>query len=329
MELAKRFLGSRLDKTLLHFASGSEVAPDRIKPRLEVVESGTAACDLFRVASMTWSVPVSQGYGRRMRFLVWDEAVHKLIGIMALGDPVFNLAVRDEFIGWNTEQRSSRLVNVMDAYVLGAVPPYSFMLGGKLIASLLRTTEIRDIFHARYGSTRGLISKKRKRANLVLITTTSVFGRSSIYNRVALDGVQYLTPLGYTNGYGHFHVDGNLFADIREYLEWRGHPYAADYRFGKGPSWKFRAIRAALELLGIDRDLMQHGLRRQVFVCQLARNTKEVLQKGIAADYSDLFPVSKVSELAIERWLSPRAQRRPEFTAWNRESIRGLLQLDR
>ena len=35
------------------------------------------------------------GFGRRLRFLVWDDSNGKLIGILAIGDPVFNLSVRD------------------------------------------------------------------------------------------------------------------------------------------------------------------------------------------------------------------------------------------
>ena len=71
-----------------------------------------------------------------MRFLVWDTENGKLIGILALGDPVFNLSARDHHIGWTSTQRKKRLVGVMDAYVLGAVPPYSSLLCGKLIACL-------------------------------------------------------------------------------------------------------------------------------------------------------------------------------------------------
>src|SRR5262249_41111946 len=69
--------------------------------------------------------------GRRLRYLVWDANNDKLIGIMALGDPVFNLKVRDELIGWDIKDRGKRLVNVLDAYVLGAVPPYNMLLGGQ------------------------------------------------------------------------------------------------------------------------------------------------------------------------------------------------------
>ena len=32
-----------------------------------------------------------------------------------------------------------------------------------------------------------------------------------------------------------------------------------------------------------------------------------------------------VSNLAVERWMLPRSERRPEFKLWNRENIEALL----
>ena len=46
-----------------HFAQGTEIDPKRIAPRLELIKGGTWQSDLFRLASLTWSVPISQGYG--------------------------------------------------------------------------------------------------------------------------------------------------------------------------------------------------------------------------------------------------------------------------
>lgn len=145
------FLRTETPKLLSHFADGDEVIPSRISPRLQLVDADTWEARLFRLASLTWSVPVSQGYGRRMRFLVWDDCNNKLIGLIALGDPVFNLRVRDGLIGWTAQQREQRLVNVMDAYVLGALPPYNQLLGGKMVACLVRSREVRDLFSKRYG----------------------------------------------------------------------------------------------------------------------------------------------------------------------------------
>ncbi len=193
----RAFIKGFLPKALLYFASGDEINPANIKPVLRVVESGTLQGDLFRLASLTWAVPVSNGFGRRIRYLVWDEHHDKLIGLIAIGDPVFNLGVRDKLIGWNAKDRSSRLVNIMDAYVLGAIPPYNMLLGGKLVASLIRSRDIYDDFTRAYGGTTGIISKKKKKARLLAVTTSSSLGRSSVYNRLKLDEVEYLKPIGY------------------------------------------------------------------------------------------------------------------------------------
>jgi hypothetical protein len=214
----KQFIQSVLPDLEIYFANGSEVDPGSVRPRLELIEAGTWQSDLFRLASLSWSVPVSYGFGRRLRYLVWDDHNGKLIGIIALGDPVYNLRVRDDVIGWTAQDRSKRLVGVLDAYVLGAMPPYNMILGGKLVACLIRTKEVRSDFEAKYGDTRGIISKKKKRAQLALISTSSSLGRSSVYNRLKLGEQLYLRPIGYTQGWGHFHVPNTLFADLREYL---------------------------------------------------------------------------------------------------------------
>jgi len=317
----------KYSSSLLNFlADGREVVPEKIRPRLELVKSSTREARLFRFATLTWSVPVSEGYGRRMRFLVWDDTIGRLIGIIALGDPVFNLQARDLEIGWNAATRSERLVGLMDAYVLGAVPPYSMLLGGKLIACLVRTCEVRDAFKLRYGASRGIISQTRKQADLLAVTTSSALGRSSVYNRLKLGGQMYFRPIGFTSGFGHFHVPSELFSDLREYLVARRHPYAGGNRFGNGPNWKFRAIRAALELLNVGRDYLHHGIRREVFIATLADNAVAVLQgREDLPQFSQLLSVALVGESALERWVLPRAQRRPEYREWDRSQFLGLL----
>jgi hypothetical protein len=74
----------------------------------------------------------------------------------------------------------------MDAFVLGAVPPYSSLIGGKLIASLVASQEVGDAFDAKYGTRPGVISQRAKNPRLVLVTVTSALGRSSVYNRLRL-----------------------------------------------------------------------------------------------------------------------------------------------
>ena len=211
-------------------------------------------------------------------------------------------------------------------HVLGALPPYNSLLCGKLVACLVRTKEVRDCFTARYRRAVGVISGKRKAPSLVMVTTSSSLGRSSVYNRLRLDGVTYFESVGFTSGYGHFHVDQSLFEEMRAYLKRRRHPYFGNNRFGNGPNWKLRAIRASLGLPGIDHDLLHHGINREVFICRLAKNADRILRgENKRPNFNGLLSVDEVSCLALERWVCPRAHRRPEFCRWRREDILSLL----
>lgn len=323
---AGRMLSEFLPEALPHFANGIEIVPENIRFSLIRVEADTFESNLFRTAALTWSVPVSNGYGRRLRYLVWDDAHDRLAGIFALGDPVFNLSVRDNLIGWTGHERSSRLVNVLDAYVLGAVPPYNMLLGGKAVACLVRSREVYDDFLRTYGSKAGIISGEEKKARLLAITTSSSMGRSSLYNRLKLNGELYYQSVGYTVGWGHFHITDELFGQMREYLRLSEHPYADCHSYGQGPNWRLRTIRAALTQLGINEAVLRHGIQREVFFCPLAKNAKHILATGKGRpDLSTLKTVEEISELARERWIEPRSLRFEEYKSWHRDDIPRLI----
>ena len=323
---SERFLKRASDELLGYFANGDEIDPSKIELALIRVDTKSEDSKLFRLASMTWSVPVSVGFGRRLRYLVWDQHHQRLAGIVALGDPVFNLSVRDNLIGWDSAGRGKRLVNIMDAYVLGAVPPYNMLLVGKVIACSIRSQEVYDDFAEAYGGTVGLISGKRKRANLLAVTTSSSMGRSSVYNRLRLDGDSYFKAVGYTLGWGHFHVTDRLFLEMRDYLRIKKHRYADQHEYGEGPNWRLRTIRAALLELDINQAVLRHGIQREVYLCTLAENALDILKSGRGTpDVSRLETVCAISEKAKARWIVPRAERRPEFKAWRREDILNLV----
>ena len=320
------FINRHFLKLKSYFASGREVDPTKIHPRLELIRSDTRESALFRLAALSWSIPVSAGFGRRMRYLVWDQYNEKLIGLIALGDPVFNLKARDDYIGWDSEARRQRLVNVLDAYVLGAVPPYNSLLCGKLIACLVRTDEVRRDFQSRYGQTTGIISQEAKNANLVMVTTSSALGRSSVYNRLKINGDEYFRSIGFTGGWGHFHVPDDLFWDLREYLRGLSHEYVDGHAFGDGPNWRLRTIRAALDALGFRGDLLRHGIRREVFVCNLATNASEVLRgKCKRPTFDAMKTVEEVGELAKGRWIVPRAERQQNYLDWDVSDFQALI----
>jgi len=304
-------LGRSTEKLISkYFADGTDVNPALISPTLIRIDlSDSWEGRLFRLASLLWNVPVTTGYGRRMRYLVIDEHNEKLIGIFALKDPVFNLAVRDRWVGWNGNQRKNKLVDVMDAYVIGAVPPYSYLLGGKLVASLVASQKVAKDFSAKYSKSKGIISNKSKKPKLAMITTTSALGRSSIYNRLRVGDIKF-NSVGFTDGWGHFHVSDEMFIKLRSILIDEGHQYANGYKFGNGPNWRIRVIRAACSRIGIPDSIIRHGVQREVFVVPLGVNSKEFLKGEDKKFQAFSLSTEYLSDFCKERWILPR-------TAWD------------
>ena len=302
-------------KLLSFFADGTEIDPQRIRPRLvQVTRPESLEGFLFRIATLLWSVPVSRGYGRRLI----DDQNSKVIGLLALGDPVFNLACRDSWIGWNAEQRRERLSFMMDAYVLGAVPPYSDLLGGKLVGSLVAAREIEETFRLRYGGRKGIISGRAKNPHLVLVTTTSALGRSSVYNRLRLAEMVEFRRLGATQGWGHFLVSDDLFRAARQVLKSHGDPYSENYNFGQGPNWRLRALRKACRFLDINDELLRHNVRREVYAVPISANWREVLLGTESEPAASRYSTEEIALAALKRWVIPRAERRADWSSWTR-----------
>lgn len=321
----KRFIEEHADHLITNFADGSEVEPALISAELVPVTKKIDA-DLFRFATCLWSVPVSRGFGRRIRFLVRDLQNGKLIGLLALGSPVFNLAARDEWIGWSVRDRERRLTRVMDAYVLGAVEPYASLLGGKLVGALVASDEVADHFAQKYRGLTGRISGRVESPELALVTTTSALGRSSVYNRLRLMDVGGTSlvrfePVGFTAGFGHFHIPDPLFEAMRQLLIGRGRTFASCSEYGSGPNRRLRILREGLEAAGMDATLARHGVQREVFCIPTVPDWRDLLLGHIQRSSNKRPSVERISHAAVERWVIPRARRRPSFRTWTREDL--------
>jgi hypothetical protein len=322
IERAREGLSRKEAELLQRIASGSEVVPSRIYPRLVEVLPDSEQELLFRYASLHWSIPISSGYGRRLRFLVVDEQNGKLIGLIGLGDPVYSLGPRDEWIGWTLSDRKKRLRNVMDAFVLGAVPPYSFLLCGKLVAMLAASDTVRDVFKRKYGGARSVIRRKVHDGRLALITTTSALGRSSVYNRLRFRDRLIYQRVGFTKGSGDFHFSNGLYGAITEFAEQHCQPTAKQKRWGTGFRNRREVIKKCLPALGLSSEWVYHGIKREVFVVPLARNTTAFLrgEHGRLAWHHQ--SENQIFDYFRDRWMLPRALWDTRFALWCKDDWR-------
>ncbi|MXY44442.1 MAG: DUF4338 domain-containing protein [Dehalococcoidia bacterium] len=310
------------NRLLTSIASGTDIIPERIRPRLVQVQPGSDDELLFRYVRLHWSIPVSAGYGRRLRFMVFDESNGKLIGIFGLGDPIFSLGPRDRWIGWDSDTRRKRLQCVMDLFVLGAVPPYSYLLCGKLVAMLATSHVVHEAFRRKYGGRLSYINRKPLDGRLALLTTTSALGRSSLYNRLRYEEHEVFQSVGFTRGSGEFHFSNGFYDDLRQFALEHCDATAKHPLWGNGFRNRRELVRKTLPLLGLPRELLYHGIEREIFVVPLAANTRNFLSGEDQGLHLHRRTVNGLFEWFRDRWLLPRAARDSRFLDFDRETYR-------
>ena len=254
--------------------------------------------------------------------MIEDASNGKLIGLFGLCDPVFSVAARDVWIGWDFKSRKTRLRNVMEAFILGSVPPYSMLLGGKLVAMLCGSDEVRRAFRRKYGKRESLINNAAADARLAMIATTSALGRSSIYNRLRYRDRLLMTSVGYTNGWGEFQFSNGAYSQLRDYAEKYCDKTAKHEAWGTGFRNRREVVRRVLANIGLSGKLMNHGIRRELFLMPLAKNSREFLRGAQQRLLWFRQPADDLAAYFRDRWLIPRAERNREFAEYSNEAFR-------
>ena len=243
-----------------------------------------------------------QNPGRFIRFLVRDKVTKKYLGITSLGSDVVAITCRDKWIGWDTETRIKKGMIRHSAIATTVVPtqPLGYnMLGGKLIASLLCTDVVRNAWKELYDEV------------LVGVTTTSLYGKHSMYQRIP-----YWKELGETTGRVTLKPADSYY---KFWHHWIQEHYPEKYAektlgAGNGPATgvKQKILVMIMKELGMKQSTYIHGFSRGVYYAPFFENTKEFLCKKISE--SELVPSKKLEGGydAIVGWWKDKAIRRYE-----------------
>lgn len=300
-----KWIEKNIDLARKNLANGLDVLTSKIDPIIEVCQTRKQH-DLFRILRYYWSSPYSDYVGRRIKLIIRDKALPNkpVIGIAALGSPIIHIPERDEFIGWNRSTRTRNLIFTMDAFVIGALPPYNHLLGGKLISLLLASKEVRKIYSEKYKGKTTIIDKRISNS-LIGIFTTSLYGKSSQYNRLKYKDEFIFKVIGHTKGYGSLHLSDETIQEMLKYLKSKN--IEVNHRFGDGPSWVMRVIRTAGDSLGFDSDfLLKHSFKRSIYFIPLANNFKEVLNNECKRPQYFNFTKKELVAHWKTRWLDSR-----------------------
>ena len=302
-------LQADLKRLRKYFPQAAKIDPDRISPVIIPVRPRTREERLFKVMRGYWSMPYSKGYGRRLRFLVMDAFHEAVIGIIGLQSPSADLACRDEYLRVPRGQKLAVVNNTLDAYTVGASPAYAPLLAGKLVAGFLHSNVIRQEYWRTYGGKFTTQLNERIPQPLLAITTASAFGRSSIYNRLKDCNRTLAKPLGYTKGFGTLHLE-ELYPRMVDWLKSNDRYVPAG--FGNGPKVRWQNIMRTLMDLGLHREHLEHGLRREVFIFELVHNLLDVCQSGATPDVAS-FDDQVWADFWKNRWCLPRVRRVPDW----------------
>lgn len=315
-QLAKRknFLEKALPKVKEFCRNGGDIDPARIDLELRSVSPGTLEEILFRWWNLVWwSIPYQRPYGRQMKFLLWDRAHDAPFGLILLQSPVLKMSVRDRYLEIPREELDVWVNKSMHAQRVGALPPYNELIGGKMVALTLTANEVREAYREKYRSRKTVLRGRLLEPDLLFVTTTSAFGKSSIYNRLVYKGERVAESLGYTQGSGTFHIPESLYTEILEFLSRKGVDTSRGY--GHGPSRKLKLVSKAFRLLGL-RGFEYHGIRREFYLFPLVRNLKEVIRAGEKPIYIDR-PFADLADYWKKRWALPRSERKSEWKKFN------------
>jgi len=300
------FILEKSNLAKLFLVDGKNLEVERIDPKIVELKPQSQYWDLFRWWNLVWwSLPYERAYGRQMRFMIWDKYHNAPIGLIGLQSPILSWSVRDSYLEIPSKKRDFWINQSLSAQRIGALPPYNYILGGKLVALLMTADVIRKKFQKKYANQRTLLKKRKLPGRLLFITTTGAYGKSSVYNRLKFEDEQVAGFIGYTQGSGTFHIPNAIYEDLINYLEKKGCDVRRGY--GSGPSRKLRLINQALQSLGFMSGA-NHGIQRAVYLFPLVKNLEKVIKENKRPRWMHR-TVHELADFWKTRWGIPRTTR--------------------
>jgi len=285
----------RLDKVKPIWDKIQENVPNvtAINPYIQIIDGDSKLLNLLFYGRMTVSsFPFSGAVGRRVHYLVRDTSTDYILGLVVLMSDL-TIPIRDKHIGWDRKQMWKRMTYLMNVHLAISTPPLSKYLTGKLVALSVESKEIQDYFQQKYGH------------QLAAMTCTSLFGKSSIYNRLL--GYNYL---GLTKGHSVALVPVEIKDKMREDFKKEKGKHSEIYYNDDGSIKEKYGVVKGFQKLSKYYDVKQTENKRGTYMIPLAHNYKEflrgeddIIEPFVHQSYESLTNYWK------ERWLLGRIER--------------------
>jgi hypothetical protein len=239
-----------------------------------------------------------------LKFLITDgnEERPRYLGAVSVSSDVITINDRDKYVGWTAENKldDRKLVHSAIGSCIMSTQPFGFnFLGGKLVACLVTSSVVRDVWKKLYDQT------------LVGMTTTSLYGSYSMYN-----SLKWWHKCGTSAGKIPIKPDDIVYEAWHDWIkehkkaEYDKKMTQKDNISGPVTGAKQRVISMIFQELQLKTQEYVHGYERGVYYSCFYENTKEFLQNKISEDKLVMKPLFKDDTKAILDWWRPKAKDR-------------------
>ena len=283
---------------------------ESLDPYVEIVEDAKESTKWAAVRRMIHTMDFTANPGRNVKINVKDRVSGKLLGQISLASDVTAMGVRDNFIGWTKDNKfvDGKLNNTTIASTIVCTQPLGYnFLGGKLIAMMTTTPEVREYWKSKYNNV------------LIAVGTTSLYGIHSQYN-----GIPLFKTLGESAGKISLKPDDKFYDPWHQWLkenraEWYQNNITnerirngANMGAGDGASGPVSGIKQKIlgqifKECGIKANQYHHGFKRGVYFAMMYENGNEFLRNEITEDQLVMKDKFKQGNKYIQKWWKKHA----------------------
>jgi hypothetical protein len=281
---------------------------ESLDPYVEIVEDPKESTKWAAVRRMIHTMDFTANPGRNVKINVKDRVSGKLLGQISLASDVTAMGVRDNYIGWSKDNKfvDGKLNNTTIASTIVCTQPLGYnFLGGKLIAMMTTTPEVRAYWKEKYDNI------------LIAVGTTSLYGIHSQYN-----GIPLFKTLGESAGKISLKPDDKFYDPWHQWIkehhsEWYDENITEERarnganmgydRNGPVSGIKQKILGKIFKECGIKANQYHHGFKRGVYFAMMYENGNEFLRNEITEDKLILKDKFKQGNEYIQKWWKKHA----------------------
>lgn len=231
------------------------------------------------------SAPYNLRPGRKIFYLVIDEISGGIVGFFELAGELMALAVRDRYVGWDTKTKLKKGRRINHSANIGTcvgIHPFGILTGGKFMILTALSNFFALHWEHRYGD------------KLAMITTTSLYGKASQYNRI-----KDFHYAGCSAGIGTFQIDDRLWSKMRNFAHANSLIMRQSLAYHSIEN-RWDVMNRICAALKIDRATQGEKNIRGVYVGFLGDEAQEYMQ----GKRDDFTVTDKTADEAREFWMN-------------------------